>query len=87
MQALGADATARRNAMLRDVQRWVLCSVPSDRDGAWLWDRVNGIETGVQNVTAPVIDEAKLAAALLSDPASVDRLGAAIAAHLKLASG
>jgi GH25 family lysozyme M1 (1,4-beta-N-acetylmuramidase) len=86
MQALAADTTARRNAMLTDVQRWVLCAVPSDRDGAWLWDRVGNIETGVQGTTAPQLNEAKLAAALLSDPASVDRLGAAIAAHLKLAS-
>ena len=37
--------------------------------------------------TAPTIDEAKLAAALLADPASVDALGKAIASHLKLASG
>lgn len=32
----------------------------------------------------PVIDEVKLAAALLADPKSVDALGAAIAAHLQL---
>lgn len=37
--------------------------------------------------TLPTIDEAKLAAALLADPASVDALGKAIASHLKLASG
>ena len=36
---------------------------------------------------APTIDETKLAAALLADPASVDALGKAIASHLKLASG
>jgi GH25 family lysozyme M1 (1,4-beta-N-acetylmuramidase) len=36
---------------------------------------------------APTLDETKLAAALLADPASVDALGKAIAAHLKLASG
>jgi GH25 family lysozyme M1 (1,4-beta-N-acetylmuramidase) len=38
--------------------------------------------------TAPVtVDAVALAAALLADPAGVDRLGAAIAAHLKLTSG
>jgi hypothetical protein len=61
-------------------------------------DRLQGIDsiqlpalaTAVAKIpaTAPVtVDAVALAAALLADPAGVDRLGAAIAAHLKLTSG
>jgi GH25 family lysozyme M1 (1,4-beta-N-acetylmuramidase) len=49
--------------------------------------RVRDLAAKVGQAATPTIDEAKLAAALLADPASVDALGKAIASHLKLASG
>ena len=63
-------------------------------DLSWLDQRQASVQQAIEQAvqaavgnTAPVIDEAKLAAALLADPASVDALGKAIAAHLKLAAG
>lgn len=54
--------------------------------GEPLQSDVAALSAEVGAVQTPTIDEAKLAAALLSDPQSVDRLGAAIAAHLQLGS-
>jgi hypothetical protein len=89
MNVLQVQAQAARNALLGDVHRNVLCRTPDDRSGAWLWDRVAGVDDKTAQIAGEVgqgqpvsVDAAAVAQALGSNSAALDALAEAIAAKI-----
>jgi GH25 family lysozyme M1 (1,4-beta-N-acetylmuramidase) len=96
--AYGAGASTPTPTPEPDMQLSDLIEsrIPSDVDPATGKGKMVPLSALLENIQvlayeagqrqAPTVDAAALAAALLADPAGVDALGKAIAAHLKLAS-